>query len=149
MSCWSTVCETSVFSVSTSGLSLVTSPRWRRAGGEGGVDGEDLADGEHQVLAVDLAEGASAEDDLIVAGLEEGRAVLAVVVGRERARDAGVGIGDQDGGVGDSGAGRSVTVPVILPTPEVWAGIGWAVVKPSSAVEATATNRFFEQRGFI
>ncbi len=43
----------------------------------------------------------------------------------------------------------SVTVPVMLPTPEVWADSGRTVVKPSSAVEATATSRFFEQRGFI
>ena len=31
------------------------------AGGQRGVDGEDLADGEDEVFAVDLAEGAAAE----------------------------------------------------------------------------------------
>ena len=38
--------------------------------GQRGVDGEDLADGEHEILAVDLAEAGAAESDLIVAGLQ-------------------------------------------------------------------------------
>ena len=54
-------------------------------GGKGGVDGEDLADGEDEVLAIDLAEAAAADDDLIVAGLEEGGGVGAVGVGGDGA----------------------------------------------------------------
>ena len=149
-SCWSTVCETSVFSVSMSGLSLET---WTiggdAAGGEGGVDGEDLADGEDEVLAVDLAEGAAAEDDLIVAGLEEGGAVLAVVVGEERARDAGVGIGDDDGGVRDGGAGGVGDGAGDVADA---GGLGWERqdrAKPTSAVEVRARSRLVRQGEFI
>ena len=73
--------------------------------GERGVYGEHLTDGEDEVLAVDLAEAAAAEDDLVVAGLEEGSVVLAGGVGGDAAGDAGVSVGDDNGGVGNCGAG--------------------------------------------
>ena len=106
MSCCPRVWETSVFSVSRMGDSLVTLISVAtEAGGKGGVDGEDLAYGEDEVLAVDLAEAAAAEDDLVVAGLQEGGVVVAVGVRGEGTGDAGVGVDDDDSGIGHGGAG--------------------------------------------
>jgi anti-sigma regulatory factor (Ser/Thr protein kinase) len=74
-------------------------------GRERAVDGEDLAYGEVEILAVDFAEGAATEDDLVVAGLQEGDVVLAVVVGGEVADRAGIGVSDDDDCAGNDGSG--------------------------------------------
>ena len=91
---------------------------------EARVDGEDLADGEDEVLAIDLAEAAAADGDLVVAGLEEGGGVVAIGVGGDGAGDPGVGVVTTTVALGTTAPAESVTVPVMLPAPEVWPEAG-------------------------
>ena len=85
-------------------------------GRKGDVDGEDLAYGEDEVLAVDFAEAAAAGADLIVSGKQEGGSEGAITVGGEGAGDSGVGIEHDDSRVGNGGSAlvseRAVDVAV-------------------------------------
>ncbi len=73
-------------------------------GGKGGVDGEHLADGQGEILAVELAEGCGAGNDFIVAGDEEVRSVDTGTVGSEGTGDTGVGVDHDDGGARNRGS---------------------------------------------
>jgi hypothetical protein len=73
--------------------------------GQRGVDREDLTDGEDEILTIDLAEAAAAEDHFVVAGGKEGSGVRAVAIGGEVACGSGIGVDDDDGRAGNDGSG--------------------------------------------
>ncbi len=105
-------------------------------GGQRCIHGDGGADADGNVLAIDLAEGAAAEDDLIGSGLQEAGLIVAFGVRGQRARGSGLRVGDDHGDTRNDRAGGIANDAGDAPSAAVCAEAG-ARAAPSSRPEAT------------